>query len=85
MLDEIASSNGLDRYALYPVQAQHIGIDSARKTTKDEAQAIWSMAFENQNPRILKKEHSKLLEKYELWREKVEQDALDSMYLDELS
>ncbi|KAF9775495.1 hypothetical protein IL306_006412 [Fusarium sp. DS 682] len=25
MLDEIASSNGLDRYALYPVQAQHIG------------------------------------------------------------
>ncbi|KAL5603057.1 hypothetical protein FOBRF1_010590 [Fusarium oxysporum] len=85
MLDEIASSNGLDRYALYPVQAQHIGIDSARKTTKDEAQAIWSMAFENQNPKILKKEHSKLLEKYELWREKVEQDALDSMYLDELS
>ncbi|KAL7766580.1 hypothetical protein ACKLNR_004496 [Fusarium oxysporum f. sp. zingiberi] len=85
MLDEIASSNGLDRYALYPVQAQHIGIDSARKTTKDEAQAIWSMAFENQNPIILKKEHSKLLEKYELWREKVEQDALDSMYLDELS
>uniref|UniRef100_A0A0D2XUI0 Uncharacterized protein n=1 Tax=Fusarium oxysporum (strain Fo5176) TaxID=660025 RepID=A0A0D2XUI0_FUSOF len=81
MLDEIASSNGLDRYALYPVQAQHI----ARKTTKDEAQAIWSMAFENQNPIILKKEHSKLLEKYELWREKVEQDALDSMYLDELS
>jgi hypothetical protein len=43
------------------------------------------MAFENQNPIILKKEHSKLLEKYELWREKVEQDALDSMYLDELS
>lgn len=25
MLDKIASSNGLDRYALYPVQAQHIG------------------------------------------------------------
>lgn len=25
MLDEIASSNGLDRYALYPVLAQHIG------------------------------------------------------------
>lgn len=43
------------------------------------------MAFENQNPIILKKEHNKLLEKYELWREKVEQDALDSMYLDELS
>lgn len=43
------------------------------------------MAFENHNPRTLKKEHNKLLENYELWREKVEQDTIDSMYLDELS
>ncbi|RBA08831.1 hypothetical protein FPRO05_07111 [Fusarium proliferatum] len=85
MLDEIASSNGLDRYALYPVLAQHIGVDSARKTAKDEARAIWSMAFENHNPKTLKKEHNKLLENYELWREKAEQDTIDSMYLDELS
>ncbi|KAF4501578.1 integral membrane [Fusarium agapanthi] len=85
MLDEIASSNGLDRYALYPVLAHYIGIDSARKTAKDEAQAIWIMAFENHNPRTLKKEQNKLLESYALWREKVEQDSVDSMYLDELS
>jgi hypothetical protein len=62
-----------------------LGIDSARKTTKDEAQAIWSMAFENQDPRTLKKQHTKLLEKYQLWREKAEQDVIDSIYLDELS
>nr|RBQ93836.1 hypothetical protein FVER53263_20199 [Fusarium verticillioides] len=85
MLDEIASSNGLDRYALYPVLAQHIGVDSARKTAKEEAQAIWSMAFENHNPRTLKKEHNKILGNYALWREKVEQDSIDSMYLLDLS
>jgi hypothetical protein len=43
------------------------------------------MAFENYNPRTLKKEHNKLLGSYEVWREKVEQDSIDSLYLHELS
>jgi hypothetical protein len=72
MLDEIAIGNRLDRYALYPVQAQHIGIESARKTTKDEAQAIWSMAFEDLDAQSLKKENEELISKYQSLRKEVE-------------
>jgi hypothetical protein len=87
MLNDVATENGLDRYALYPVQAQHIGelllrplrdwlltalgIESARKTTKNEAQAIWSMAFEDLDAKALKKEHQKMVSQYQLWRNKI--------------
>ncbi|KIL89040.1 hypothetical protein FAVG1_07434 [Fusarium avenaceum] len=71
MLNDVATENGLDRYALYPVQAQHIGIESARKTTKDEAQAIWSMAFEDLDAKVLKKEHQKMVSQYQLWRNEI--------------
>jgi GR25 family glycosyltransferase involved in LPS biosynthesis len=71
ILDDIAIGNQLDRYALYPVQAQHIGIDSARKTTKDEAQAIWSMAFEDLDSKSLEKEHERMVEKYQTFLEKM--------------
>jgi hypothetical protein len=80
ILDDIAIGNQLDRYALYPVQAQHIGrlriglecfwadilgIDSARKTTKDEAQAIWSMAFEDLDSKSLSTEHESMVKTYQ--------------------
>ncbi|KAM0224916.1 hypothetical protein ACHAQD_001712 [Fusarium lateritium] len=71
MLNDVATENGLDRYALYPVQAQHIGIESARKTTKNEAQAIWSMAFEDLDAKALKKEHQKMVSQYQLWRNEI--------------
>ncbi|KAJ3461093.1 hypothetical protein MRS44_011960 [Fusarium solani] len=71
LLDEIASNNNLERYALYPVQAQHIGIDSARKTVKGEAQAIWSMAFEDLDPGMLEQDHREMVEKYYGWRNKL--------------
>ncbi|RGP72604.1 integral membrane [Fusarium longipes] len=71
MLDDIAIGNGLDRYALYPVQAQHIGIDSARKTTKDEAQAVWSMAFENLDSEVLERENERMISRYQSLREKI--------------
>ncbi|KAH6964371.1 hypothetical protein DER45DRAFT_610692 [Fusarium avenaceum] len=71
MLNDVATENGLDRYALYPVQAQHIGIESARKTTKDEAQAIWSMAFEDLDAKVLKKDHQKMVSQYQLWRNEI--------------
>ncbi|KAF4471296.1 integral membrane [Fusarium albosuccineum] len=71
MLDEFATSNGLDRYALYPVQAQHIGIDSARNTVKGEAQAIWSMAFEDLDPEVLEKEHRQMVKNYASWWNKI--------------
>lgn len=60
MLDDYAVEQGLTRYAHYPVLLQHIGIQSARKTTAKEAQAIWSMAFEQQDPKRLAFEHTLL-------------------------
>ncbi|WXC56545.1 hypothetical protein SNK03_002478 [Fusarium graminearum] len=72
MLDDIAIENQLDRYALYPVQAQHIGIESARKTMKEEAQAIWSMAFEDLDSKLLEKEHESMAKKYQKLLEKID-------------
>ncbi|KAF4971466.1 hypothetical protein FSARC_1694 [Fusarium sarcochroum] len=77
MLDDVAVSNSLDRYALYPVQAQHIGIESARKTTKGEAQSIWSMAFEDLDPKTLKKDHQKMVSQYQLWQNKIEAGGVE--------
>jgi hypothetical protein len=47
------------------------GIDSARKTTKDEAQAIWSMAFEDLDSKSLEKEHERMVKKYQTFLEKM--------------
>ncbi|KAH7121596.1 hypothetical protein EDB81DRAFT_814126 [Dactylonectria macrodidyma] len=69
LLDEIAIRNNLEQYALYPVQAQHIGIESARKTAKTEAQAIWSMAFEDLDPGRLEREQLEMVQKYYGWEE----------------
>ncbi|KAK5046183.1 hypothetical protein LTR84_008640 [Exophiala bonariae] len=60
MLDELAVRDSLDRYALYPVQVQHIGQNSVRGTEAREAQAIWSMAFEQQSPQVLSSAHKKM-------------------------
>lgn len=90
MLDELAIHDSLDRYALYPVQAQHIGMfdfrfvrlrgrsaviamypliscqtkkgqRSVRGTAAREAQAIWSMAFEQQDPQKLRASHRQMV------------------------
>lgn len=63
-LDELAIEADLKRFALYPVQAQHIGLDSARMTLEKEAQAIWSMAFEDLNPMSLRREHGQMVKEY---------------------
>ncbi|KAI9043162.1 uncharacterized protein KD926_004345 [Aspergillus affinis] len=64
LLNEFAEDEQLDRYAMYPVQAQHIGLESARKTLKTEAQAIWSMAFEDLDASALRTEHLLMVEDY---------------------
>lgn len=48
------------------------GIESARKTTKDEAQSIWSMAFEDLDPESLKKDHQEMTNEYESLRKKID-------------
>ncbi|THY40361.1 hypothetical protein D6C99_08227, partial [Aureobasidium pullulans] len=52
MLDDLAREDMLDRYALYPVQVQHIA---------HEAQAVWSMTFEDLDPKALRMSHAKML------------------------
>lgn len=41
-----------------------LGLDSARKTEKSEAQAIWSMAYEDFNADVLNKHHQQMLTQY---------------------
>lgn len=64
LLKHHAKDEGLLRYNLYPTQAQHIGFDSARKTDKSEAAAIWSVSFEDQNPEVLQREHRDMILEY---------------------
>ncbi|KAB8227395.1 uncharacterized protein BDW43DRAFT_316871 [Aspergillus alliaceus] len=64
LLDEMAVEGGWGRWAMYPVVVQHIGLDSARKTVKAEAQAIWSMAFEDLDAAALEREHLRLVDGY---------------------
>jgi hypothetical protein len=61
LINDWARENKLERYSLYPVQMQHIGLTSARGTTGADAQAVWSMAFEGLDAAKLKKEHHALV------------------------
>jgi hypothetical protein len=40
------------------------GLDSARNTEKSEAQAIWSMAFEDLDPSMLDRSHGQMVAQY---------------------
>jgi len=64
LLNRRARRAKLMRYAFYPVQAQHIGLDSARHTDEDEAQAVWSMAFEMRYPERAHKDHIEMVNRY---------------------
>ncbi|KAG5926703.1 hypothetical protein E4U42_003026 [Claviceps africana] len=64
LLNDRAVEEGLTRYALYPVMAQHIGLDSARATAMAEAQAVWSMAYEDLDPETLHHDHERLVDEY---------------------
>ncbi|CAD0051425.1 unnamed protein product, partial [Aureobasidium pullulans] len=58
MLDDLAREDKLDRYALYPLRA---GQSSVRGTTAHEAQAVWSMTFEDLDPKALRMSHARML------------------------
>lgn len=62
MINVHAREAELTRFSLYPVQVQHVGLTSARKTDLDEARSIWSMAFEDKNPVSLAREHQRLVQ-----------------------
>lgn len=83
LINKLAITQDLARYALYPVQLQHIGMakytnahhfltfsniflgtQSARGTKSKEAQAVWSMAFEDLDPNQLREEHLALVPEF---------------------
>ncbi|KEQ68078.1 hypothetical protein M436DRAFT_77137 [Aureobasidium namibiae CBS 147.97] len=57
VLNDIARDQGLTRYAQYPVMMQHLGKNSVRNTVNREAQAVWSMTFEQLSPYQLEQQH----------------------------
>ncbi|KAI0205075.1 hypothetical protein F4808DRAFT_272345 [Astrocystis sublimbata] len=54
---QFAWDQGLARVSAYPMMAQHLGRISATHTTSEEANKIWSMAFENLKAHKLAREH----------------------------
>jgi hypothetical protein len=61
LVNEYARNSQLSRLSLYPVPVQHVGVNSVRGTRLDEAKAIFSMAFEKQDPVRLRSEHQQML------------------------
>lgn len=41
-----------------------LGLESSRMTEGDEAQAIWSMAFEASDQAVLERAHRQMMEEY---------------------
>lgn len=60
---DFARNAGLERLALYPMQVQHIGTHSVAGSAAAEAQAVWSIAFEDLDPARLARKHDKAVEK----------------------
>jgi hypothetical protein len=62
IIRDYAKNNGLTRWVLDPVQAQHMGTrNSLINPDRREEETPWSMAFEDLNPMNLKREHAKLV------------------------
>lgn len=59
---DYARESGLRRLSMYPMMAQHVGIESATRTSSEEAQAVWSMAFESLDAARLAREHNAMAE-----------------------
>ena len=65
MINQYATTEKLSRLSLYPVLAQHMGVESTRDIDATEAQAVWSAAFETLNPEKLMADHVKMVEELE--------------------
>ncbi|KAM5475899.1 hypothetical protein MauCBS54593_000581 [Microsporum audouinii] len=62
LIEEYAEQTGLIRYALAPQQLQHVGLKSSRDNTEINTQSTWAFYFEENKPKLLKKEHDTLLQ-----------------------
>ncbi|KAM5490399.1 hypothetical protein MaudMau93_002597 [Microsporum audouinii] len=66
MIEEYAEESKLIRYALVPQQLQHVGLKSSRDNTELNAQSTWAFYFEQNKPRLLRKEHDQIIQEKEI-------------------
>ncbi|EGE02320.1 hypothetical protein TEQG_01358 [Trichophyton equinum CBS 127.97] len=66
MIEEYAEESKLTRYALIPQQLQHVGLKSSRDNTELNAQSTWAFYFEQNVPKLLRKEHDEILQDREI-------------------
>ncbi|KAI9725188.1 MAG: hypothetical protein M1828_003369 [Chrysothrix sp. TS-e1954] len=57
-----ARETGIKRWSQYPMMVQHVGSHSATGTSEIEAQAVWSMAFEDLQAESVASEHRTFVE-----------------------
>ena len=63
IMRDYAKKNKLARYAIHPVQVQHVGPVSVHQQTGAKMEPIWSMAFESLRPARLAKQHRRMVSK----------------------
>ncbi|KAH8593772.1 hypothetical protein B0O99DRAFT_546343 [Bisporella sp. PMI_857] len=61
ILENYADANNMQRLALAPQVAQHVGLVSSRDNTVDNARSTWAFWFEENDPVWLRTEHEMLL------------------------
>ncbi|KAF2096725.1 hypothetical protein NA57DRAFT_42840 [Rhizodiscina lignyota] len=61
LLMHYSQEKQLARYALYPVQAQHLGFKSIVNPERDESWGVWNMGFENLQSSKLAREHERMV------------------------
>ena len=60
-IEEYATRDGLNRYAVMPQQLQHVGLKSSRKNLESFTKSTWAFWFEENDPGRLRMEHDRLL------------------------
>ncbi|KAJ5519171.1 Glycosyl transferase family 54 [Penicillium expansum] len=66
MIEEYADDHKLNRYALAPLQLQHVGLKSSRDNLVINTRSTWAFWFETNDPIILRDEHRRLLEDHDV-------------------
>lgn len=61
IMRDFAKSQKLARYAIHPVQVQHVGPVSVHRQTGEKQHPVWSMAFESLKPAKLAKQHRRMV------------------------
>ncbi|KAI9663363.1 MAG: hypothetical protein M1831_002647 [Alyxoria varia] len=77
MTSDYARGEGIERLSMYPMVLQHVGTVTATSTTAKEAQAVWSMAFEDLSKDKLDADHRTMVNLIYGKDRELEVDAID--------